>query len=66
VPPVSRDVTQAPFGGGLVAPKHAAPWLRRICQRINDAVVDIAFCPQLNDFRRRKLHLPPVSRVYDR
>ena len=70
------DVTQPPFGGGFVPPKRfffpstssSSPpptWLRRLCHRLNDAIVDVAFCPQLNRFRRG-LGLAPTTRVYDR
>jgi hypothetical protein len=35
------DVTHPPFGGGLAPPKRAPPWLRRLCLRLNDAIVDV-------------------------
>ena len=58
------DVIHPPLGvPGLVAPKRAPAWVRRMCHRANDAVVDLAFCPRLNAFRRT-LGLPPVSRVF--
>ena len=53
------DVTHAPFGGGLVA----SGCLRGLKHRINDAIVDLAFAPQLNAHRKR-LNLPPAKRVY--
>jgi len=49
----------------LDVPKTAPAWLRHVCARLNDAVVDVAFCPQLNRCRR-KHGLPAASRVYHR
>ena len=59
------DVRHPPFGGGLVAPSRAPRWLANLTHRLNDLVVDAAFRPQL-DAHRRRLGLPPASRVYNR
>lgn len=58
------DVRHPPFGGGLVAPR-APRWLANLTHRLNDLVVDAAFRPQL-DAHRRRLGLPPATRVYHR
>ena len=59
------DVRHPPFGGGLVAPARAPRWLANLTHRLNDLVVDAAFRPQL-DAHRRRLGLPPATRVYHR